>query len=118
MAQRRARRQSTSVKGRKRRDTTVSADPVTDAAAFLRSRAKQKASEPRHGFTDHDFDQSSEVSYSVGMQVEHEMLGPGTIEEVEGIGDLMRLTVRFGDAGRKRLIARFARLKVLDSTAE
>jgi DNA helicase-2/ATP-dependent DNA helicase PcrA len=102
---------------RKRRDTTVSADPVADAGAFLKSRAKQKAG-PKHGFSDHDLDQSAEVSYRVGMRVEHEMLGVGTIEEIEGIGDLMRLTVAFGDDGRKRLIAKFARLRVLDSAAD
>lgn len=102
---------------RKRRRSEVTGDAVADAAAFLKSRAKQKAT-PGHGFSDHDLDQSSDVSFQVGMQVEHEMLGPGTIEEIEGIGELMRLTVSFGDAGRKRLLARFARLKVVDTHAD
>jgi hypothetical protein len=46
------------------------------------------------------------------------MLGAGVIEEIEGVGELMKLTVRFGDDGRKRLIARFARLTVTDASAD
>ncbi|RKZ16280.1 ATP-dependent DNA helicase PcrA [bacterium] len=103
----------------KRRDTPVSTDVMADAAAFLKSKARQKAADRSgHGFSDHDVDQSPEMSYHVGMRVEHEMLGIGIIEEVEGIGELMRLTVSFGEDGRKRLLARFARLRVLDSAAD
>jgi DNA helicase-2/ATP-dependent DNA helicase PcrA len=106
-------------KKRRKRTTTASADPVADAAAFLKSRARHKATAATdHGFSDHDVDQTPQLNYQVGMRVEHEMLGVGIVEEIEGIGELMRLTVRFGEDGRKRLLARFARLVILDSMAD
>jgi ATP-dependent DNA helicase UvrD/PcrA len=101
------------------RDAGVSADALADAQAFLRSRAKSKSQIDRgstHGFDDHDLSQE-ERSYQVGMRVEHELLGVGVIEELEGSGDLLRLTLRFGDRGRKRILARYARLRALDTEA-
>lgn len=109
---------------KKRRDAGVSQDAMADAAAFLRSRARSKArprptagdSTPAHGFTDEELNQDP-VSYHVGSRVEHELLGEGVVEEIEGSGELLRLTVRFGDAGRKRILAHYARLRLLDSEA-
>ena len=84
-------------------------------AAFQRSRSKQKSEKTsRHGFDDHDLSQE-EVAYRVGARVLHELLGEGVIEEIEGHGELLRLTVRFGESGRKRILARYARLELLDA---
>jgi len=48
-----------------------------------------------------------------GREVEHPILGHGRILEVSGGGENMRLIVAFTDAGTRRLMARYARLKVL-----
>ncbi len=105
---------------RRSRDQGVSADALADAQAFLRSRARSKARARKevadHGFEDHDLTQE-ELCYRVGARVEHELLGEGVIEEIEGVGDLLRLTVSFGERGRKRILARYARLRLLDTEA-
>ena len=43
----------------------------------------------------------------------HQTLGEGVIIEVEGFGELTRLTIEFGDSGRKRVLARYAKLEVI-----
>jgi hypothetical protein len=48
-----------------------------------------------------------------GQEVEHPVLGHGRILEVSGAGEQMRLIVAFTDAGTRRLMARYAQLKVL-----
>jgi len=77
---------------------------------FLRSGAKKKAR--THGFEDHELNQE-EARFRVGQRVRHVSLGEGIIEAVEGMGELTRLTIRFGDAGKKRMLARYARLEAL-----
>ena len=90
-------------------------DVMDQARAFLNSRAKQKA-QSRPGFSDADLTQD-EVHFRVGLRVRHEGLGEGVIEDMEGSGELLRLTIRFGEHGRKRVLARYARLQVLDEDA-
>lgn len=101
-------------------DADVARDAAASAAAFLRSRARKKAESRdrrrEHGFEEHDLSQE-EVAFRVGMRVLHETLGEGVVEEIEGSGELTKLTVGFGDAGRKRILARFARLRLLDEDA-
>lgn len=100
--------------------TAPGADPLVDARAFLQSRAKRigaATTRPAHGFDDHDLVQE-DVHYQPGQRVQHELLGVGVVEEVEGHGELLRLTIRFGDQGRKRILARYARLRVMDEDAQ
>jgi DNA helicase II / ATP-dependent DNA helicase PcrA len=95
-------------------------DPMADARAFLQSRAKRIGTRERradHGFDEHDLVQE-DVSYCRGQRVHHELLGEGVVEEVEGHGDLLRLTIRFGEHGRKRILARYARLHALGEDAQ
>ena len=54
------------------------------------------------------------MHFSPGLRVRHELLGEGTVEKVEGVGELTRLTISFGEAGRKKILARYARITVLD----
>jgi DNA helicase-2/ATP-dependent DNA helicase PcrA len=98
-----------------------SASPGQDtygAEAFLKSRAKQRAqSGSDHGFQDHEFSQE-EMVFEIGQRVRHQTLGEGTITEVEGFGELTRLTIEFGDTGRKRVLARYAKLEILDKDTD
>jgi len=79
---------------------------------FRRSRVHQQAK--GHGFSPQELNQE-EIHFAPGMHVRHELLGDGVVEKVEGIAELTRLTIRFGDAGTKKILARHARLTVLDA---
>ena len=65
--------------------------------------------QPDYGYAYEDEDQSV-VSISPGDRVRHPTFGEGTVLSVEPLTDDMKLTVRFGDIGRKTLRARFAKL--------
>jgi DNA helicase-2/ATP-dependent DNA helicase PcrA len=80
-----------------------------------RARAGRAAEDGAGGFAAHELNQE-EVHFAPGMRVRHELLGEGTVEQVEGSGELTKLTVKFGDAGRKRLLARFASLAIIEGS--
>jgi DNA helicase-2/ATP-dependent DNA helicase PcrA len=86
------------------------------ADAFRRSRAKRKAgaspTPAGHGFEDHELSQV-EQQFNSGQRVRHATLGEGTIVAVEGFGELTKLTIDFAEAGRKRVLARYARLEAM-----
>ena len=48
-----------------------------------------------------------------GQQIIHDRFGLGTVERVEGTGIDARATVLFQTAGRKQLLLRFARFKIV-----
>ncbi len=50
-----------------------------------------------------------------GVLVEHDQFGSGKILAVDGTGQQAKATVDFDDYGRKKLVLRFARLRVLDA---
>ena len=51
--------------------------------------------------------------YSVGDRVVHNRFGIGTVQQMEGVGDSLKITVDFQNAGMKKLLAKFAQLKKL-----
>ena len=51
---------------------------------------------------------------AVGKHIEHERFGLGLVEKLEGTGDNMKATVVFQNAGRKQLLLKFARFKLID----
>ena len=51
--------------------------------------------------------------YEAGMVVEHAKFGRGTIVVVERISGDVKLTVDFGPDGRKTLLSKFARLRII-----
>jgi len=59
-----------------------------------------------------DEDQSAHASgVKLGMRVRHSQFGVGTVLGIEDHGDDVKLTVRFGSVGVKRLLGKFARLE-------
>ncbi len=46
-----------------------------------------------------------------GERVRHETFGSGTVREVSGFGRDLRIVVEFDEVGRKKLLARYARLE-------
>jgi DNA helicase-2/ATP-dependent DNA helicase PcrA len=59
-----------------------------------------------------DEDQSAHASgVKLGMRVRHPQFGVGTVLGIEDHGDDVKLTVRFGSVGVKRLLGKYARLE-------
>ncbi len=50
----------------------------------------------------------------VNMEVKHQRFGKGKVVAMEGSGQSAKATVIFSGAGRKQLLLKFARLKILD----
>lgn len=50
---------------------------------------------------------------AVGMCIEHERFGIGTVENIEGTGENTKATVSFKNVGVKQLLLKFARYKVI-----
>ena len=65
---------------------------------------------PTQGYRYEDEDQSS-PDLRPGLRVRHPTFGVGTVLSVEPADADTKLTVRFSSVGRKKLIARFARLE-------
>lgn len=49
----------------------------------------------------------------VGSIIEHERFGVGTITQLEGKGENTKATVDFRNLGRKQLLLKFARFKII-----
>lgn len=60
-------------------------------------------------------DEYSQVpkTLQVGTIVLHDSFGKGRVEGISGEGDKTRLTIRFENVGRKQLMLKFARLKIV-----
>ncbi len=97
-----------------RSDEPAAWDNGFSVETFRRSQAqaKSRASDPDHGFEEHEWNQE-EIHFAPGLRVKHEKLGEGTIEVVEGFGDLTRLTIDFADAGKKKVLAKYAKIQVV-----
>ncbi|HLP43569.1 MAG TPA: 3'-5' exonuclease, partial [Fibrobacteria bacterium] len=61
-----------------------------------------------------DFSQEEGPSYRKGQKVRHEKFGVGTVMGASGHGDDLRVEVVFGDHIRRTLMAKFAKLQVID----
>ncbi len=57
------------------------------------------------------FDEYEEIVR--GREVKHELFGLGKIVQTDGHGENMKITVRFYEAGEKRLVVKYANLQVL-----
>ena len=54
---------------------------------------------------------------SIGHQVEHKLFGKGKILAVEGAGETAKLTIMFNGNVRKKLIAKYANLTLLEASS-
>ncbi len=71
------------------------------------------AASPERDSIHYDEGEGGPVSgYSVGMKVTHPMFGRGTIAAVEGAGDGVKLTIRFGSAGVRKILPRHTSLTI------
>ncbi len=59
------------------------------------------------------YDNSHLKNLDVGMQVHHERFGAGTVIAMEGTFPNNKATVDFGNSGKKQLLLKFAKLKIV-----
>lgn len=79
----------------------------------------QSLSTKREQVSQHSNTQShliiSQGEIYINARVKHDRFGEGVVKHLEGIGDNAKAIVEFENAGRKNLLLKFAKLKVLDS---
>ncbi len=99
----------------------VFSTPIRNPTTFGRPRRGRRRYEPADAAGDRDeiqpdygYDYENEdqsvISIRPGARVRHPTFGVGTVLSVEPLTDDMKLTVRFGNIGRKTLRAKFAKL--------
>lgn len=82
-------------------------EPVTSTSFTQRlTRIQQAQARP-------SFEADDPNSITVGCEVEHQRFGRGKVLELEGDENSRKATVLFQNAGRKQLLVKFARLKVV-----
>ncbi|MBI3766357.1 MAG: UvrD-helicase domain-containing protein, partial [Ignavibacteriales bacterium] len=78
---------------------------------------RKKTDAESHYFSDTmpDYENASDVSnqFRAGNIVEHEVFGRGKVLHVSGSGEFLKAVVDFPAAGKKNLMLKYARLKVL-----
>ncbi|MBW7844099.1 MAG: UvrD-helicase domain-containing protein [Bacteroidia bacterium] len=62
--------------------------------------------------TTSDFVGDDTSNLQVGMLVEHQRFGNGTVVSIEGNGDNKKANIDFGNQGKKMLVLKFAKLKI------
>ena len=54
------------------------------------------------------------IDLAVGTKVEHQRFGKGIVTLIEGAGNDKKATIKFNGTGDKKLLLRFAKLKIID----
>jgi len=54
------------------------------------------------------------IALPIGTQVEHQRFGKGVVTEVDGVGNDKKATINFKGSGEKKLLLRFAKLKIIE----
>ena len=80
-----------------------------------------KETQPMNSFRHSDKSSSKEIRYEyeedeimkVGRIVQHSSFGRGKIIKVEGVGESLRLDIYFTGLGLKKILAKYARLKIV-----
>ena len=77
-----------------------------------RFKSQSVAGKPASAQVQFNF-QSSGSDYQPGMLVEHERFGKGVVDGIEGSYPNTKVTVTFEHSGKKQLLLKFAKLKIL-----
>ena len=89
---------------------TVSAGGAGWVSGSRKTRVERGRGGARDGGDDPDFNQDR-PSYTKGERVVHQTFGSGTIVALSGFGPGLKVTVDFAEAGRKKLVVRYAGLE-------
>ena len=92
----------------RRKETVTSENMLPPKPAFTRfTDIAPKTETPHTG--------SAEITaITAGCRIEHERFGLGKVTAIEGSGDNRKATVEFINAGRKQLLLKFARFKIVE----
>ena len=97
-----------------RDDLEIRTTGGTTGAGWLSGSRRTRPEPPerrgRSGTEEPDFNQDR-PSYTRGERVVHGTFGSGTIVELSGFGPGLKVTVDFAEAGRKKLLVRYAGLE-------
>jgi DNA helicase-2/ATP-dependent DNA helicase PcrA len=64
---------------------------------------------------DPNFEPDDTSNLQAGMQVIHQRFGAGNVLLMDGVGDNKKATIEFAEAGKKVLVLKFAKLKIVSS---
>ena len=92
--------------------------PFRSASPAPATRTRRKPSGPAEGFVpdeqpDYDSEALTADALKAGKFVEHEIFGKGKIVYVAGSGESLKAVVDFPQVGRKNLLLKYARLKIV-----
>ncbi|KAA3596804.1 MAG: hypothetical protein DWQ06_14765 [Calditrichaeota bacterium] len=78
-------------------------------------KPKQNASVPQYEkkYSSPFSSQKKSQTYTVGMDVKHEIFGKGRIVEISGSGGESKISISFDSVGVKKLVQRFAKLEIV-----
>jgi DNA helicase-2/ATP-dependent DNA helicase PcrA len=82
-------------------------------AGYGRTKIVSRAKENQADQVGIRYEYEEEEILRVGRIVQHPTFGRGTVLKVEGAGESLRLEIRFTGVGIKKIIPRYARLKVV-----
>ena len=75
-------------------------------------RPRSTVSRPKRKFTEEDIEKvPSEIRFKAGERVKHDQFGTGVVVNARPLGDDLRVTVAFSDAGIKTLMSSMAHLE-------
>jgi DNA helicase-2/ATP-dependent DNA helicase PcrA len=79
----------------------------------LKSESYEKDLEPDYSQQE-VWDSEMEIAWKPGITVRHPTFGKGVVERIEGHDDKIKLVVKFGKGVTKKLLAKFAKLEVIE----
>lgn len=80
---------------------------------FAATSQEQSGTSQQNGPQDSMFESVTAEKLSPGLMVQHQRFGMGKVENVEGTGENAKATVVFNNFGKKQLLLKFAKLKIL-----
>ncbi|MBP7508147.1 MAG: UvrD-helicase domain-containing protein [Prolixibacteraceae bacterium] len=93
------------------RTTIQSTPPVRSSSVSVTSSLSNRFS--KVNASDENYRQDSIEIIQIGDEVEHQRFGRGKVLELEGDDSNKKATVLFQNAGRKQLLLKFAKLKII-----
>lgn len=78
--------------------------------AFMQTNTLAK---PYNHVVEGEFIPSDPKQIQIGMEVEHQKFGYGTVLEMEGTSGDIKTTIQFKEVGKKQLLLKFAKLRII-----
>jgi DNA helicase-2/ATP-dependent DNA helicase PcrA len=96
-----------------RRQETPAPPKITSSGTVPKHFKPVNKAAPPPPSIDPNFTGDDTSTLTAGMKVEHQRFGTGTVLTVEGTGDARKANIEFSSFGKKMIVLKFARLKML-----